>query len=231
MPPGIHMSQRNAVEHFDQRAPDWDRLYSKPQFVDRRQLFVSLVKRYAPTASHILDYGCGTGAISRALAEQGFSVESVDPSDQMIHHATEQSPNSTNPSYEVIDPERWRAARNYDAAVCSSVIEYVPDDIEMLTKLSDALVDGGYLFISMPSAHSWLGKIEDLIKYALGRDSRYAQRRYSDQDIRTSMEKSGLKMLNSVYFEFPFLGRVGVGLSRIRYFGVMRLVVAVKQNT
>lgn len=217
----------DVLEHFDDRAEDWDKLYERSQFVDRRALFLDAVQRYAPADGAILDYGCGTGRIATDLSLAGFAVLGVDGSKRMIEEATRKAEGKGNLAFEAIDPENWQPQAAYDAIVCSSVIEYVPDDAQLLATLSAGLVPGGTLVISIPSSATLFAVIEDRLLTGK-RDVSFARRRYSSSEFGEMLNAVGLQSVKEVTFELPRLGKLGVWLSRLPVLGMMRLVIATK---
>lgn len=72
-----------------------------------------LLKTLSPGAS-ILDVGCGTGAISRRLAGDGFRVVGIDISPEMVRRARMRAPEG---DFRVADARRLRIQQTFDAAV------------------------------------------------------------------------------------------------------------------
>lgn len=223
----------DALAHFDQRSSDWDELYSRPQFKDRLQLFVnSVASRIAP-GGRILDYGCGTGTIAVELAKAGYQVLGLDGAQGMIEEASKTATRLGLQNIEfrhLDDPEAWEPGDTYDAVVCSSVIEYVSDDRKLASRLAAAVATGGWLFISIPSRMSLVGRLEDLVGHIKGRnrDVSFANRRYGRREFADLLSTNQLQTRKVISFEFPVLGSIGVLLSRIPLVGVMSLVIARK---
>jgi SAM-dependent methyltransferase len=113
----------------------------------RGELFVQFANRTLSPGSLILDYGCGPGRISLMLARSGFDVLGVDPSEPMIAQAKEQDTQGLPVQFR-IGNESELGSDSYDAIVCSSVIEYVPEPDKLLQVFRDALRGRGILIIS-----------------------------------------------------------------------------------
>ena len=121
----------------------------------RGELFVELTKRTVKPGGHILDYGCGPGRLALLLAQAGFSVRGVDTSQGMIAQANLQDAEGLDVRFALIEsPDDVLAHASYDAVVCSSVIEYVPDPESLLTGFHRTLRDAGILIISYANASS-----------------------------------------------------------------------------
>jgi len=223
----------DALAHFNQRSGDWDELYARPQFKDRLRLFVdSVTSRVAP-GGRILDYGCGTGRIAVELARAGYKVVGLDGAQGMIEEAGKAASSLGLQNVEfrhLSDADNWEPECTYDAIVCSSVIEYVADDRKLAGKLAGAVDDGGWLFISIPSRMSLVGKLEDLMGHIKGenRDVSFANRRYGRREFTDLLSSMQLYTRKIISFEFPVLGPIGVLISRLPFIGVMSLVIAQK---
>lgn len=219
------------LAHFDERSIQWNQLYERSQFQDRLSLFVNKIKKNVPPQSMILDYGCGTGRIAIELATCGYQVKGVDGASGMIQKARSEAENQKLllASFETIEPSTWRPPQQYDAIVCSSVLEYVPNDELLLFRFAEALVPGGILLVSIPYAFSLTGVIEDFFNFCRhivsghNHDVQFAHRRYTRSGFKKILNKVGFESPIWTSFEFPMFGHFGVRLSRIPILGVMLL--------
>jgi SAM-dependent methyltransferase len=62
-------------------------LYQDKDYSKDANFIAQILQTYLPRTRSILDLGCGTGAHSYLLAEQGFEVYGIDSSADMIHQA------------------------------------------------------------------------------------------------------------------------------------------------
>src|SRR5205807_8131481 len=127
---------------------------------------------------------------------------------------------------------------SFDSVVCSSVLEYVPDDFGLMRKLVKSLKTAGHLIVSIPHAHSLLGKIEDILrftrlhlKFGGGRHLAVTLHRYRRSSFVEQLARLGLDTLTCTTFEFPFGGSTGIAISRFKLFGAMLLVVGRKRES
>jgi 2-polyprenyl-3-methyl-5-hydroxy-6-metoxy-1,4-benzoquinol methylase len=231
---------QNAIDHFDERAKEWNSLYDKSVFKQRLELFIKSVNSSVPANNNILDFGCGGGMIAINLEKDSdYSVTAVDASHEMIINAEKlASEYNSKVKFNTIDQYgNDLPSETYDAIICSSVIEYVKHDSELLDNLSRSLKPNGHLFISIPNARSALGIIEDFLKstglrkiFGKEPDVEFAHKRYSISEFSTLLTNSGLTLLDTTSFECPILGDFGTFLSKSKLIGIMLLVHAKKQK-
>lgn len=237
MPKGIIMNDKiKPWEHFDVRSSEWSKLYQRAVFKDRLSLFLKAVENTGLESVSVLDYGCGTGIISAAIADRGHVVKGVDASIGMIENARTLSEGvlPEKLSFSVINPDDLQlGVALYDVIVCSSVLEYVDDDVALLDKFATALKPGGRLVFTVPHDRSVLASIEDFIKNVSKRgqqrDVAHCRRRYNKVETKGVLENIGLVDMSTEYFEVPKLGRLGVLLSRLPIFGLMMMVKVTKR--
>jgi len=234
-----NIKSNDTLSHFDQRANYWNQLYKRPQFQDRLSLFANGIKNNLSPQSPVLDYGCGTGRIAIELATYGYKIKGVDGSGEMIEKARCEAINRklSSVSFEVINPTTWRPQEQYEAIICSSVIEYVPDDTSLLSLFADALSPSGILMISVPYAYSIPGKVEDLFHFYRNmvttrsrRDVQFSQRRYTRTSLTQKLIEAGFDKPKWTSFEFPVFNQLGIRLSRIPFLGIMLLAHTHRNN-
>lgn len=120
----------------------------------RGQLFLEAASESVPSGGTIIDYGCGPGRISALLARRGFRVRGFDPSSAMIAAARKQSLNGAQVEFQCMETVGDLAPACCDAIVCSSVIEYVEEPVELLREFHDAVRPAGTLIISFANRSS-----------------------------------------------------------------------------
>jgi 2-polyprenyl-3-methyl-5-hydroxy-6-metoxy-1,4-benzoquinol methylase len=160
---------------FDRLARGWSQTHYGPggALVSRIARFGHALECLVSPSSHILDYGCGTGDIAAGLAARGYKVDAVDPSLKMIEQA-ERLHTGVGVYFGVIAPQGADlqhsplSGKAFDAIVCSSVLEYVPDPPESLRLLTGLLKPGGWLLATVPNIHHRLIRRENRHRALMG---------------------------------------------------------------
>jgi len=91
-----------------------------------------LLGELPPAPARIADLGCGTGTLTRLLTDEGYAVDGVDFSPEMIRRARTKVPEATFVVGDAADPALERAA--YDAIVCRHVLWAMPDPVAVFAR-------------------------------------------------------------------------------------------------
>ena len=225
----------SATKFFDGETEQFAANYQrKASFKDRLQIFVEAVKETTKAPAQVLDFGCGPGIISVELSRLGYHVLGLDGSVEMVRmcQARAEKLGLKNIRFDRHGAEGVQLpAEFFDAVVCSSVVEYVVEDMALISKLIASLKPGGQLIISVPNVGSLMGKTEDAVRSlkratgaGRGRHLSYSLRRYHKSEFCSELNRMGLANIQCKSFEFPWFGTAGVKLSRLPILGVMVLV-------
>ena len=139
--------------HFDRISGRWSRNYDSSGAMRRRiDDFSAVLKRHATPGARVLDFGCGSGDITRALAREGFMMTGIDLSPAMIA-AARQTAGAENIEWVVAnagDVTLPFADCVFDGAQASSVFEYHADCAGQLRELHRVLQPGGVFVFTVP---------------------------------------------------------------------------------
>jgi trans-aconitate 2-methyltransferase len=119
---------------------------------ERGRPFGELVRRIGATApSRVVDLGCGTGALTAGLLERwpGASVQGVDSSPQMLQVAARHA-RPPRLTFEFGDARTWRPQCPVDVLVSNAMLQWVPDHLDLLPGLVEALAPDGWLAFGVP---------------------------------------------------------------------------------
>jgi ubiquinone/menaquinone biosynthesis C-methylase UbiE len=169
---------------FDLKAPTWGAKYrAQGALAKRSRRFAGAVAEHNPPPADLLDYGCGSGDIARALEGVGYSVTGCDISPVMIRMARKvdgESPATI--SWIELDATETRlpfADRSFDVIIASSVLEYVSRPLTTLRQLRRVVKDDGFLFCTVPNVTHGVRRLEGILRYAATRPAERITERFS----------------------------------------------------
>ncbi|MSQ12649.1 MAG: class I SAM-dependent methyltransferase [Dehalococcoidia bacterium] len=119
---------------------------------DRRHAFVwemasDLVVLLAPKhGERVLDLGCGTGHLTKRIAETGATVVGLDQSESMIAQAKQNYPDMT---FVPGDARDFRFDQPFDAVFSNAVLHWVTPPEKAVQCVARALKQGGRLVLEM----------------------------------------------------------------------------------
>jgi trans-aconitate methyltransferase len=121
----------------------WD-----PALYQQKHAFVferggDVVELLAPKAfERILDLGCGTGQLTKRIADAGATVIGIDHSPQMIRQAKANFPELR---FEVADARAFAFDEPFDAIFSNAVLHWVKPPERAVERISDGLKPAGRL--------------------------------------------------------------------------------------
>lgn len=140
---------------------------------ERKRPFFELLSRVdvdAPT--HVADLGCGTGDLTRVLAERwpGATVYGVDSSVEMVEEARRRpAPGSVR--FEVGELAGWVPPVPLDVLVSNAALHWVPDHAALMERLVAKLSPSGVLAFQVPAnfdapSHRLVDEVKALPRFA-----------------------------------------------------------------
>src|SRR5699024_7008855 len=88
----------------------------------------------------ILDIGCGTGDLTKKIAEKGAIPTGIDASSEMIETAKQKYPDIT---FIKADATSYRSDEKFDAVFSNAALHWMTDPEEVIQTIASALSPGG----------------------------------------------------------------------------------------
>jgi SAM-dependent methyltransferase len=119
-------------------------------FVARRKIVYDLLKKIVPPSRDkmVVDIGCGTGANIANLARE-YSCFGVDTSPEAISFAQSRFPDVKFLC--MPEPAEILSGTHADVCLLMDVIEHVPDDFMLFSKLLSLSAPGTYFILTVPA--------------------------------------------------------------------------------
>ena len=148
-------------------AASYDRLTNDVDYEATVEFYKQILEREGLKPRTVLDLACGTGSVTKILAEMGFSVTGVDMSEEMLTEAFMKVQDLPNPPRFICQKlQKLYVPRGVDLAVCAlDSLDYItnPDDCaEAIRRTYKALNPGG-IFIFDVNTPEKLRAMDDQI--------------------------------------------------------------------
>ncbi len=102
--------------------------------------------------SKILEIGCGTGNISRAVASLGYNTLGIDIDTNSIAEA-KRSNNFPNLDFQALDAGQLSNLTKFDIVICSEIFEHLEDPLILMQSIYGILKPDGLLLATIPNGY------------------------------------------------------------------------------
>ena len=154
----------DTAKAFDDWAGHWSNHYSSNGAMAGRIVrFADALAGMADKQGKVLDFGCGTGEITRALADQGWHMTGCDLSPEMLlkAKAADQDEKVTWAPIDADQPIPIPFTNtSFSAVYSSSVFEYLSEPQDVIRDIHRTLTSGGRLFFTVPDPRHPIRKKE-----------------------------------------------------------------------
>jgi 2-polyprenyl-6-hydroxyphenyl methylase/3-demethylubiquinone-9 3-methyltransferase len=229
---------RDSIAYHAQLADGWETRYLKKSFAARLHVLRECLEGRDLRSELWVDTGCGTGTLSRWLAEQGCHVYGVDAAPEMVKIAASMALRKSYPG--TLRFERIESIANLpipsaslDGVLCSSVLEYVQDPDACLHEFVRVLRPGGLLLVSVPNAQS-VARTGQVAIHRLGRFVGMSWFRFLYYSKHQYSKEQFIRFLAAHRFRakkvLPFGSPIPVWLQRRRLGGSLLMFLAAREQ-
>lgn len=156
---------------WDEYADDWDADDTVKKYADNA--YSKLIENCNIENLTVLDFGCGTGALTKLISPSVKRIVAIDPSSQMIKYLDMKKLNNVTTISDYLSEKlilnHPELNSKFDLIVASSVCSFLPDYEGTLTLLKSLLKNGG-IFVQWDwlssDDSSGLGLSEERVKHA-----------------------------------------------------------------
>jgi 2-polyprenyl-3-methyl-5-hydroxy-6-metoxy-1,4-benzoquinol methylase len=219
------------VDFFDHQATAWFERYNKTQqandlvILERMNIAIEFIRSRLAPGSRVFDVGCGPGVVALHLAQQGYCINGIDISRNMINlcqktfaeiPALNDRHTFTAGNFIEIDFNK----SSFDGIITLGFLEFQENEISVLKKFYEILKPGGVLVISGPMklALTELFGIRNitrsLVFSACSRDISPPKNYYSLSRLSHLLSQARFKVLDHKrhgFASFPFIRKI-IGL-------------------
>lgn len=190
--------------------------------IKRLNFIADAIQKNCKPGARILDVGCGNGNIARGIGSLGYTVVGIDFSADAIQYARSKNTQS-NVEFRVCSAEEVTLAENFDAVICSEVLEHLNQPELLVKTLSQILKSGAILIATVPNgvgprelfitrpvqsmSNGFMGKVVDQSKKMLGYTNSTVQSQSGDLTHVQFFTKGALcNLISSEGFELLDFG-------------------------
>lgn len=208
-------------------AKDYDRRYQ----LDFAKVFSDywndqFLKHLPAAVNRVLDCGCGTGELTRALQNRAETVIGMDISRAMLQAGAKTVSAGGNPVWVACPSETMPFGDGVFDAVCfRGALHHMADEVKGLREAHRVLKSGGLLMVSEPNDDSLLLRLPR--RFANRHMARFgnAHKAFRSETWLAAMRATGFRILTAKYFSF--LSQPLCGMSDI--LPIMRYVPAARR--
>lgn len=184
------------------------RMKWNPELYEEKHHFVPEYGRgllaYLPeqTDLSILDLGCGTGLLTRILAEKGHRVVGIDNSAEMIGKARALYPHISFETFDALDLP-W--SNRFDVVFSNAVFHWIREPRLLLQNVWKTLKPGGRLICEFGAAGN-VGRIRRAMEEAMERRGFTYENPFffpSEQEYRSLLGDEGFMIEHCAIFDRP----------------------------
>lgn len=137
------------------------RTHAAREGADFRFLALKELLKKNISGTSVLDIGCGTGAMLRALARDGYSVSGVEP-DRELYALAQELKDREGLDFKLVNSGMQNISAEmmagFDTFLLLDVLEHVEDEAALLGRIRDGMPPGSTLLCLLPALRALYGR-------------------------------------------------------------------------
>lgn len=162
---------------------------------------VKIWARNHPQSSHILDAGTGFGQNSYFLSRlsEKYSILSVDIQERQICDCNEffRRLKKQNVYFKTVDIREFDQPKAFDLILCTNVLNYIEDDVSLLSRFHNNLDDDGILLLANPSDSAYIDIANQSPDGVNGLE--FARTGYTMTELKDKVREAGFSKVKARY--------------------------------
>jgi len=169
-----------------------------PRYIFRKEIALSLLKKYVPKGSRFLEVGCAAGDIGITLSKNGYNGLMIDFSDEAGSEAVRnlEEENIKNVQFEKKNFFEVNEGEKYDLIIMFEVLEHIKEDKGALKKVNDLLNKNGAFLFSVPAKAKLWGANDTISGHI---------KRYEKKELINLLNQTEFEIIQFISYGFPWL--------------------------
>ena len=192
------MAEPNKVRYWSRLAHDYD---AGATYVVGDAIQKAILAKLSGESDlgETIEFGCGAGYFTRAIAPNAELVVATDLSEDMLEAARTQLRGFRNVTIQKADCERASfPSGSFDTVFMANVVHFIEDPVKALQEGYRILRDGGLLLLVDYTGYQmrWFDKMGLAIRFVrkCGRPPRYAQFSLAPDELGSLVERAGFTL-------------------------------------
>jgi ABC-2 type transport system ATP-binding protein len=195
---GVNISELRKEKYWGRYANTYDEFAEYVVGKTVRQAIINKLSEERDLGE-VIEFGCGTGYFTKAVAKNAKHVIATDLSEEMLEMARRQLKEFRNVIVRKADcEERAFPLESADTVFMANIIHAIENPLRALQQSDQILKQGGLLLIVSYTDYgmNWFEKMELGIRYLLrfGVPPPYGLRNYSPEELSLLVESAGFKV-------------------------------------
>jgi len=169
-----------------------------PRYIFRKEIALSLIKKYVPAGSRFLEVGCAAGDIGITLSKNGYNGVMIDFSDEAADETAGnlKREKAKNVRFEKKDFFEIATDEKYDLITMFEVLEHIEKGQEAVKKVGGHLSQGGMFLFSVPAKAKLWGASDIIAGHV---------KRYDKEELIRLVNDAGFEIIKFISYGFPWL--------------------------